>query len=202
MMSTCPLPVYERGWANGASVFALSDGTWALPDVVFRTLALVGPARVDVCTFALSLTTVNECKTALVLKRALGFRFIVHSRMVRARQGRGWASCLRRIGPENFRISDAHAKFVIVRAPGWNVAISTSSNMNPGTSVEHFTWSEGATQALEIMADYFDETFATVPVPKMPTVDRRVGEKIKARPVTTIDDDFMLDFDSLIGDDL
>ena len=184
MRSTSKLHQFVKSWEPGGRSFVMSDRTWGLPEVVAATLKKTGPATVDVCTYSTGVETVNDCMHAVKSGRALGFRFLIHNRMVASRTGRGWASILRRVGAENIRAGHTHAKFAIIEAPGWAVSIVTSGNMNANRALETFAWEEGADRpTIATLREHFDEAFRILPELQPPTTalrnDRRAEGKAR-----------------------
>lgn len=182
MKSTLTITKFAKAWGKGERAFTVSDRTWGLPEAVARTLRLTGPATVDVCTYSLGVDTVNDCLFAVKTGRSLGFRVLVHDRMVATRKGRGWSTILRRVGRDNVRVGRAHAKFALISAAGWDVAIVTSGNMNANRAQESFSWEEGRGRvSFQALRAFFDEAFAILPVPLPPTSEIRVDRVEESR---------------------
>lgn len=132
-------------------IFGFTKGQFSLIDIIEHCLDFTGPADVTICSWTAGMSDQVIALGFLGDGRIRTLRFIVDFSFP-TRQ-KAYCSALReRFGDEAIRLTNVHAKFVMIRNKGWNLVIRSSMNLNEARRLEWFEISDDPG-----MADYVEE---------------------------------------------
>lgn len=111
-------------------------GQFSLVDVVAALLDRTGPARVDICVWAVGAADLQRTKRITAGGRATRLRWVLDQGF--ESRTPHYLEQMRAIyGDEQIRTIRAHAKFVLIANDEWNITVRTSMNLNQNTRFEH-----------------------------------------------------------------
>ena len=143
--------------ALGCEIYGLSKGQFSLCDLLLHVLDHTGPADVVISTWTAANADLAHCRVLLDDGRITRMRWVVDFSFP-ARQPAYCAQLRERFGDDAIAVCANHAKFLLVRAPGWNVAVRTSMNLNRNRRLESYEISESRDMA-EFLSEIVEATF-------------------------------------------
>jgi len=135
----------------GVRVVGLTKGQFSLLDLICAVLEQVGPAEVMVSTWTPGKADMNSVADMLDSRRITRFRLLVDRSFV-TRHPEYVARIHAAFGAETIRQTRTHAKFALIAAGDWRIAIRTSMNFNRNPRFEQFDLDDDAA-----IYDFFDE---------------------------------------------
>lgn len=143
----------------GCEVFALTNGQFSLVDVLAHAIDTTGPADLDIATWNASGDDLTQAHAFVLDGRVRSVRLIVDPSF-RARKPAFCETLVSLFGDQAVRTVPIHAKFAVVRAPNWTLAIRTSMNLNPNRRIETVEISDDPSLC-SFLASFVDEVFAS-----------------------------------------
>lgn len=130
-----------EGFGRGKRVIGLTGGQFSLIDLLEALLEVTGPADVVVATWTAG---VRDAALASELNRTGKIRSmrLVVDRSFSGRQPQYVARVEEMFGREAIRVTQTHAKFLVIQNDEWNVLVQTSMNLNRNSRVESFAIDE------------------------------------------------------------
>lgn len=123
---------FDRGRETTCYTF----GQFSLVDVVAALLDRTGPARLDICVWAVGAADLQRTKRITAGGRATRLRWVLDQGF-ESRTPHYLAQMRSMYGDEQIRTIRAHAKFVTIANDDWDVVVRTSMNLNQNTRFEH-----------------------------------------------------------------
>lgn len=163
---------------RGCEIYGLSKGQFSLCDLLLHVLDATGPADVVISTWTAANADLAHCRVLLDDGRITRMRWVVDFSFP-ARQPAYCAQLRERFGDAAIAVCANHAKFLLVRAPGWDVVVRTSMNLNRNRRLESYEISESAEMAgfLEVIvgAAFCDGSTISDAVSAPGAADRATG---------------------------
>lgn len=147
--------------APDVELFCLTNGQFSMIDVLEHVLFHTGRADIDLATWTAADGDIRRAHAFLLDGRVSRFRMIVDPSF-RSRKPEFCATLTELFGPDALRTIPLHGKFSTVRAPGWDIAIRSSMNLNPDRRVESVEIS-GDAALCDMLTGFVDEVFARSP---------------------------------------
>ena len=123
-----PRKAFE-GLVEGATVHAISDGTWSLTDGLCEILGIVGRCDLAVSTWTAAQADLKRAERLLRSREVKSLRLMV-DRSFQTRQP-GYCALARELfGDDAIRVWSSHAKFAVFSGGRFDVLYLTSANMN------------------------------------------------------------------------
>ena len=152
-----PRKAFE-GLVEGATVHAISDGTWSLTDGLCEILRIVGKCDLAVSTWTAAQADLKRAERLLRSREVKSLRLMV-DRSFQTRQP-GYCALARKLfGDDAIRVWSSHAKFAIFSGGRFDVLYLTSANMNQNKRLENHTVVAGGVlpeQYLDMVEELFD----------------------------------------------
>lgn len=170
---------------RGGWVFGISCGQFAAIDTLQAVLDRIGPARVDVWTYAPGRYEVERLGALLDEARITALRLVVDQSSLQLRERELFLRLRDRFGADCLRVVKAHAKLMsFATADGWRVVIDGSANLAKNLRFEHINIrDDGGVHDLVTAAT--DDLFARMPAPPI----EGVGYREASQPVRDLLDD-------------
>ena len=111
-------------------------GQFSLVDVIAALLDRTGPARVDICVWAVGAADLQRTKRITAGGRATRLRWVLDQGF-ESRTPHYLEQMRQLYGDEQIRTIRAHAKFVLIANDEWQIVVRTSMNLNQNTRFEH-----------------------------------------------------------------
>lgn len=147
---------------RGGDVFCLTHGQFSLIDALFALVQRTGPAQSVVVSTWTAGNTDLATAAALMEKLEVGrMRWLV-DRSFLTRQPAYCARLRELFGDDCIRTMPCHAKFMVIRANGWNLAVRTSMNMNRNARLEYIEVSDSP-ELCDFFESVVDEAFNDMP---------------------------------------
>lgn len=125
------------GFRKGCRLIGLTRGKFSLIDLIRAILEHTGPAHVVCCTWSAGIKDAHQIRW-LVDTRLIESFTIVTDRSYETRQAKYAIAIEDLFGKENIRVTDIHAKFVLIWNGDWKVTVRTSMNLNANRTCENF----------------------------------------------------------------
>lgn len=138
-------------------IYGLTGGQFSLVDVIVHCLEHTGPAHVVVSTWTAASADIDFAMGLMANKSITTLRFVV-DRSFPTRQPAYCTALRQRFGDDAVRVTETHAKFVVIHNDEWKVVIRTSMNINHNRRLENFEISEDPVLA-EHLLSFVDELF-------------------------------------------
>ena len=146
--------------AKGETTFILTFGQIALMDALLVILDQSGPASVDVSTWTISDSDIEQTAELVAEGKITKLRMIVDCSFP-ARKPIFDAMLRKAFGDDAIRVIKTHAKFIIVRGEKLDVVVHASMNMNRNPRLENMEICEDAGFA-EFFTNVVDSIFTEV----------------------------------------
>ncbi len=130
----------------GLSVFGLTGGGFGVVDVLAYVLAATGPAEVSGSTWTIGRSDLWRLAGLLTCGSVSRLRLLVDESFCQ-RQPAYHAALVERFGPETIAFTRTHAKFMVLRAAGVSLVLTTSSNLDSVVRLEWFSLTDDERQA-------------------------------------------------------
>jgi hypothetical protein len=131
--------IFDARWERGGwRAFILTKGLVAVTDVVCMVVDRLAPASLDVMTWSIVGPDAEQLRERLTNGRLRSIRLVLDRvTETRARSRRMRASWIADVfGAANIRVTNNHAKCMVVRGAGRVVSILTSGNLNANPRCE------------------------------------------------------------------
>lgn len=142
---------------RGCEIYGLSKGQFSLCDLLLHVLDHTGPADVVISTWTAANADLAHCRVLLDDGRITRMRWVVDFSFP-ARQPAYCAHLRERFGDDSIAVCANHAKFLLVRSPGWDCVVRTSMNLNRNRRLESYEISESREMA-EFLSEIVGATF-------------------------------------------
>jgi len=128
---------------HGCEIYGLARGQYSLIDLVEHILGYTGPASLVISTWTAAGADVDYALRLCHDGRVTGITWIVDASFP-VRQP-GYCAAMRdRFGDAAIRVTQNHAKFVLVGNDEWHVVLRTSMNLNENKRMESWEVSDDA----------------------------------------------------------
>lgn len=138
---------------HGCELFCFTKGQLLLVDILSCILDQIGPADLDIITWAIGNETINKLAGMRNAGKIKSMRLIIDS-SVQSMHPEYCRKIRRVFGDESIRVTKNHAKVLIVRGGEWNLCVRSSMNLNVNRRLEYFEISDD-----KELADFFHEFF-------------------------------------------
>lgn len=146
-----------RGFGAGDLLTGLTYGQFSLIDLLQAALEITGPADVAISTWSAGFYDISAAERFRDDGAIRSIRFVMDASM----QKRGQATTFdvaELFGRGAIRTTRTHAKFATVTNDSWNIAITSSMNLNLNSRVEQFQMIDCAETA-GLFLDFVDGVF-------------------------------------------
>ena len=123
---------------HGVSMLGITKGQFSLLALIRAILDQTGPADLILSTWTFGIRDAEMAAWLLEAKTIRSLRFLV-DRSFQGRSPRYLARLRELFGPECIVLSRVHAKFCTIRNDAWDLAVTSSMNLNDNPRWEHFT---------------------------------------------------------------
>ena len=171
------------GFGKGGRVIGLTKGQFSLIDLIKALLQITGPAHLTLSTWTAGVRDVENIGFLVERGELLSLRLLVN-RSFPQRQPQYVGAVRRVFGDDAVRITRTHAKFAILRAPGWDVIVRSSMNLNRNRQFENFDIDDDARicdHFEALVSEMFDAQASgfAVPLPQVELgFDRSLGDTV------------------------
>lgn len=125
----------------GCRIIGLTRGNFSLIDLIRAVLDRTGRAQIVCCTWSAGVKDAHQVKWLVDTRLVESFQLIT-DRSYETRQPKYAISVEDLFGKENIRVTDIHAKFVLIWNADYRVTIRTSMNLNANRTCENFELDE------------------------------------------------------------
>ena len=125
------------GFTKKNRVTGLTNGAFSLISLIDAVLDITGEANVIISTWSAGFYDVTAVNQLIESGKIKDFKIIL-DRSYKSRQAQYSATVEELFGLENIRITNTHAKFVLIQNEEWNVCIRSSMNLNENKRCENF----------------------------------------------------------------
>ncbi len=141
-------PIAEASGCLGAitpnfRMVGFTKGQFSLLDLITAVVRQTGPAALTVSTWSTGIRDTDNIKTLMDRNSFTSVRLLI-DRSFPSRQPKYVADVVAAWGEENIRVTRNHAKFFILRNANWNIACSSSMNLNGNPRLEQFNIDDNA----------------------------------------------------------
>lgn len=143
---------------HGCEVYGLTRGQFSLIDLVEHILASTGPADIVISTWTAAGADIDYALRLTKDGRVRSIMWLVDSSFP-VRQPGYCRAMIDRFGEESIRVTENHAKFVLVGNEAWRVVLRTSMNLNENRRLESWEVSDDA-ELYGYLRDVVAELFA------------------------------------------
>lgn len=144
---------------HDCELFIFTKGQLLLINVLAYILDQIGPCNLDIITWAIGNETIDKLSGLKRSGKIKRLRLIIDSSVQSMHPE--YCKKLRRIfGDESIRVTQNHAKVLILRNPEWNLTIRSSMNLNVNRRLEFFETSDDKELA-DFFQEFFEEWFRT-----------------------------------------
>lgn len=161
----------------GGRVVGITKGQFSLLDLVVALLHKTGRADVTVCAWTTGDNEIEGVTRLAQNGQVSSFRLLI-DRSFRARRPDSARMMERQIGSDAIRQTKAHAKFALIKAGDWRIAVRCSMNFNRNPRLEQFDIDDDPA-----IYDFFDrvvsDLFAAIP-PGFDIEDRIVSRSLSS----------------------
>ena len=154
---------------QGMELFVLNKGQADVAEILEHIAWQTGPASLTISTWTAAGADISRMKELCDGKLFTNIRWLL-DRSFPNRQPEFFQH-IRKLFPNQIRLTAVHSKFAIIRNERWNIALRGSANLNSAKRLEHIEISDDAALADAIEA-YVDSIFETdspgeIPMPPM-----------------------------------
>lgn len=146
---------------HGCEIYGLTRGQFSLIDLMEHILATTGPADLTISTWTAAGADIDYALRLTKDGRVRSILWIVDSSFP-VRQPGYCRAMLDRFGPECIRVTENHAKFVLIGNDEWNVVLRTSMNLNENRRLESWEISDDV-EMYDYLASVVGDVFAGEP---------------------------------------
>jgi len=125
----------------GCEIFGLTKGQYSLIDLIEHVLQATGPADVVISTWTAAGADLDFAMRLLSNGSITRCRFVVDFSFPR-RQPEYCALLRDRFGDDVIRLTESHAKFVVVTNADWSICLRSSMNLNENRRLESWELSD------------------------------------------------------------
>lgn len=126
---------------HGCEIYGLARGQYSLIDIVEHILGYTGPAALVISTWTAAGADIDYALRLCQDQRILDIQWLVDSSF-QTRQPAYCAAMRERFGDAAIRVTENHAKFVLIGNDAWSVVLRTSMNLNENRRLESFEISD------------------------------------------------------------
>lgn len=146
---------------HGCEIYGLCRGQYSLIDLVEHVLTYTGPATLTISTWTAAGADIDYALRLTKDGRVPSVTWLVDSSFP-VRQP-GYCKAMReRFGDAAIRVTQNHAKFVLIGNDDWHVVLRTSMNLNENKRLESWEVSDDA-ELFAYLTDVIAEMFADDP---------------------------------------
>ena len=142
---------------HGCEVYGLCRGQYSLIDLIEHVLTFTGPAEIVISTWTAAGADIDYALRLTKDGRVLSVLWLVDSSFP-VRQP-GYCRAMReRFGDAAIRVTQNHAKFVLIGNDEWRITLRTSMNLNENKRLESWEVSDDAAlyaYLVEVVGDLF-----------------------------------------------
>lgn len=139
--------------ARGQAVWAVTGGQWSLLDLVRACLVHTGPARLRLSSWTVGLRDAQTLARMLATGEVAGLQVFLDSSFP-VREPEYTVAVVAAWGLCRCVVTNTHAKIATIRAPGWDIAIESSMNLNGNPRFENAVIAH-----IAAVADMYDGVF-------------------------------------------
>lgn len=125
----------------GCEIYGLTRGQYSLIDLIEHVLSYTGPADLTISTWTAAGADIEYALRLTKDGRVRSITWIVDSSFP-VRQPAYCAAMRERFGDESIRVTQTHAKFVLITNAEWHVVLRTSMNLNENRRLESWELSD------------------------------------------------------------
>lgn len=125
------------GWGVGRECFGFNKGQFSFVDLIEAVGEWTGPAHCTIATWTAATADMARVEAWLIRQRLRSVTWLVDYSF-ETRQPKFCAQLRETFGDSSIRTTASHAKFVLLKADGWNVVIQSSMNLNQNKRLENF----------------------------------------------------------------
>lgn len=129
--------------AANCEIYGITDGKFNLIDIILHILNTTGPAHLTVATWSAATQDTGQLWRMHQAGELLSLRYLLDVSFPNTKP-EWWADLKQLITPDQIRMANTHAKFVLIRNSTWNIAIRTSANLNRNIRMESYEISDCA----------------------------------------------------------
>lgn len=157
----------------GGRVVGLTKGQFSALDLLRAVIDKIGPSDVGMSTWTAGIRDLEVAKWLITTGQIVSMRFLVDRSFV-TRQPAYCAAMVRAFGADCIRMTNTHAKFVVIRAGKWRISLRSSMNLNKNARIEQYDLDDCAE-----MYGFFDgflrECWAKCPGPEFSGAELEAG---------------------------
>lgn len=150
-----------RSLVPGGRIVGVTKGQFSLLDLIQAVLGVVGPAEVLVSTWTPGISEMERVCQLLRDCEITGFRLLV-DRSFPSRHPQYVERVVAICGPDSIRMTRTHAKFALIAAGDYRIAIRTSMNFNSNPRFEQFDLDDDR-EIYDLFAGVAELLYETVP---------------------------------------
>lgn len=155
---TATRALIDGGFGPGRECFGFNKGQFSFVDLIEAVGEFTGPAHTTIATWTAAAADLGRVEMWLARNRLLSVQWVVDYTF-ETRQPKFCALLRDTFGDECIRTSASHAKFVLMKADGWNVVIQSSMNLNQNKRLENF-WVCDDPELFEAYSELVADVFA------------------------------------------
>jgi hypothetical protein len=126
------------GLDRDGEIFGFTKGQFSLLQLIQAAVAVTGPAHLSLSTWTAGENDVEALTVMRDRGDLLGLRLLIDFSMAR-REPAQTNQMREKLGRDNIRVTQTHAKFVLLQNAAWRAVIQTSMNLNTNPRNENFT---------------------------------------------------------------
>jgi hypothetical protein len=126
-----------EGFDHQTEIFGLTKGQFSLIQLICACLDVSGPAATVISTWTAAKKEIDSAGRLLADGRITTLRLLVDASFP-ARQPVYCAKMRARFGDRAIRVTQNHAKFVLMRNAKWDIVLRSSMNLNKNSRLEFF----------------------------------------------------------------
>lgn len=126
------------GLDHERELYGFTKGQFSLLDLMTAVLAVTGPAHVALSTWTAARHEIQALDRLVKEGRLLSMRWLIDFSFSR-RDPEAAHQIRQTFGLEAVRVAQNHSKFALFEAPGWEVVLRTSMNLNMNPRFEDFS---------------------------------------------------------------
>jgi hypothetical protein len=132
-----------NSFSKDCRIMGITRGKFSLIDLIHSVLKITGAADVVCVTWSAGIKDAHQIEWMQKTRLIKSFQ-IVTDRSYETRQPKYAVAISDLFGQENIRVTDIHAKFVLISNENFRVCIRTSMNLNANKTCENFEIDENA----------------------------------------------------------
>ncbi len=126
------------GLDHQTEIFGFTKGQFSLLQLLQAVFLVTGPAHLSLSTWTAASHEIESLAAMAARGDILGLRLLIDFSMAR-REPAQTAQMREKLGRDNIRVTQTHAKFALFQNVDWKVVVQTSMNLNMNPRNENFT---------------------------------------------------------------